>query len=482
MRIQALSATAGVVTVMVALAAMNAPAAQLPGPSSITPGVMDDWAFEYPWESESDRALWFSRARQIGATWIRITAYWVDIAPSTLRSGFNPTNPADPNYDWKYLDSAIRLAAANHQKILLTLTQAPTWGEARGAPRSAPPGAWRPNARAFGQFARAAAARYSGRFPDPLGAGKPLPQIRYFQAWNEPNFPTLLAPQWIRGPHGGWIPASPAIYRALLNAAYKNIKAVQRHAKVIAAGTAPYGDPPGGARMTPVRFISELLCLRGNSLRRERCPHRAHLDGLDHHPYASSPTYSAHDPENASVVDLGRLIRIMRTAVRRHTVLPAGRKSMWATEFDWSSNPPDPNGIPLTVQARYLSLSFYELWRQGVTHMFWFLLRDRPYKSLTGAGLYFVSGQPKPAAAAFGFPFAVVGVGHGRFALWGRSPKRGFVQIQRLRANRWESLLRAPTTRGGIFYVRRHLSPRLVLRAYAAGAASRPWVMGPARR
>jgi hypothetical protein len=57
--------------------------------------------------------------------------------------------------------------------------------------------------------------------------------------------------------------------------------------------TAPYGDPPGVDRMSPVLFLRELLCLRGARLVPVRCPHPAHLDGLDHHPYASAPALRA---------------------------------------------------------------------------------------------------------------------------------------------------------------------------------------------
>ena len=68
------------------------------------------------------------------------------------------------------------------------------------------------------------------------------------------------------------MPASPGWYRRLLNAAYARLKRVDPGNRVIAAGTAPYGDPAAvGNRMTPVLFLRELLCLQGPALRRTRC-------------------------------------------------------------------------------------------------------------------------------------------------------------------------------------------------------------------
>src|SRR5205085_6547447 len=98
-------------------------------------------------------------------------------------------------------------------------------------------------------------------------------------------------------------------YRSLLNAAWANIKAVQPHAYVLAAGLAPYGYPPGFNWMQPVQFLRELLCLHGAGLHPERCPNRAHFDAIDIHPYSLRPTIHAFNRDDVSVPDLGRLSR-----------------------------------------------------------------------------------------------------------------------------------------------------------------------------
>jgi hypothetical protein len=86
--------------------------------------------------------------------------------------------------------------------------------------------------------------------------------------------------------------------------------------------------------------------------------------------------------------------------------------------------------------------------------MFWYLIRDYPHKSESGAGLFVTNGQPKPAGVAFHFPFAAVRDGFGITTLWGRTPHRGVVTVQRATRHGWRTLLRRGTTAGGVFYTR----------------------------
>ena len=367
--------------------------------------------------------------------------------------------------------------------MLLELVAPPLWALGPNAPKWAPIDSWRPSARDLGAFARALATRYSGRYADPLLPGRRLPRVTNFQILNEPNLGLNLSPQWTKSPSGTYIPTGAQLYRGLLNAGYRNIKAVQPRAVVVAGGLAPYGDPVHVHtpprylnRMPPVVFLRELLCLHGARLKPERCPHPAHLDGLDHHPYGVSPTVHAISPNDAAVPDIGRLTRVLRAAQRLHRVLPRGPKSLWVTELDWDTNPPDPaSRLSLTTQARYLSLAFYELWRQGVGHVFWFLLRDAPYSGpLRGSGLYFLNGRAKPSASAFRFPFVAVRR-HGATIVWGRSPRRGQVLIQRRTGGTWRTLKRLRTRGGGIFYASLRLRRHLLLRAVQRGVDSRPF-------
>lgn len=455
--------------------ASSASARGMLGPGGFSTGLDDDASFE----TASSSVTWLGRARGVGAGWVRLGVRWNDIAPQQLTRGFNAADPAARGYHWATIDMAVRNAMANHEHVLLMMFGAPPWADPKSAPSGTQAGVWRPNAAEFGAFAHAVAKRYSGTFPDPQHRGAKLPKVTYFQAWNEPNLPLYLQPQWTRT-STGWTPASPGIYRGLLNAAYAGVKAVQPQAVVMAAGTAPYGDPPGVNRMAPVTFDEQLMCLSA-SLHKLPCPQRAHFDAFDHHPYSAKPSNKAQLPDDVAIPDLGKLQRIAAAAVRLRTVLPATRKPLWITEFAYSTSPPNTpaGGIPLSTQTAYVSEAFYEMWMQGVTHAFWFQIRDPLIEDegFDGAGLYFASGAAKPGAAAFHFPFVALPATRNTLTIWGHAPIDGLVTIQRLVGSAWVTALQQPTTRGGIFYTLHRLPRTGVYRAVTGTAVSEPFAV-----
>ncbi len=472
---RSVSLATGIALILAAALATAAPASALPGPSTLATGFgADTLAFD-----GAQQPAWFSRLAQLGSSWVRIPVPWNAIAPATRPRGFKAANPADPHYNWYSVDAYLRDAAAFHQHALLMLSSPPSWALGRGAPRGAFPGTWRPSPSAFGAFAHAVAERYSGRFPDPFRPGHKLPRVSYFQAWNEPNLPTLLEPQWTRT-QGRYVPASPTIYRALLNSMYAAVKSVQPRAHVLAAGLAPYGDPPGDARMHPMTFLDGLLCLSDPGLHPQPCRHPAHFDAVDIHPYGVTPTHRAFNRDDVSVADIGKLARALAAAGRTGRALPAGPKPIWVSEIDWDSAP-DPGGVSLAEQASYLSRAFYVLWRQGVSHVMWYEPHDligNPRGSALDGGLFTNGGQPKPSSVAFGFPFVALRGAGGLTTLWGRAPRAGHATVEVARGATWRRLLTVTTTRGGVFYVRRRLGTGLMLRAVSGAVASYPWVTG----
>ncbi len=450
-------------------------ATTLPGPSVFSTGLVDYPSFQSPVPAID--ALWLGRAEHVGSTSVRLTAVWSQIAPDRLPSGFQAANPADPHYRFSSLDTSVRTAVADGQTVVLMVLDAPRWAEGPDRPRYVAPGAWDPRPRALAAFAHALASRYSGQFADPQDPSRMLPRVSRFQAWNEPNLPLYLMPQWVRGRHGSIIASSPGIYRSMLNAFYGAVKQVQPSAFVLAAGTAPYGDPTGVDRMKPLVFLRDLFCV-SLALRAEPCPDPPHFDALDHHPYSMTPTVHAF-AGNVSVPDLGRILRVLHAAQRLGHALPAGRKALWITEIDFPSQP--PNAKTFSRQARDLTLAFYEFWTQGVTHVFWFQLRDPVGPKdvfFSDAGLYLRNGVAKPSAIAFRFPFVALPASHGRLTLWGRSPVPGSVVIEARVRTGWKRILGLQTTSGGIFYARRRLSSRLRLRAQAGTSASLGWSPG----
>ncbi len=455
--------------------AKSVPAPSVPGPSSMSTGFVDAPAFQQG--SASAQALWFSRAHALGASSVRLTVYWSAIAPRVVPSGFRASDPNAAGYRWSSVDEAVKGATAHGLNVVLLVLAAPTWAEGPGIPGYASPGSWEPSPSAFAAFAHAIALRYSGQFADPLHRGRRLPPVTYFQAWNEPNLPIYLEPQWVQESNGAIVPESADIYRSLLNAFYFAVKAVQPHAFVLAAGTAPYGDPPGVNRMAPLVFLREMFCLTA-TLQPNPCPDPPHLDALDHHPYGRAPSIDARLPDDVALPDLGKIWRVLHAAERTHHVLPAGPKQLWLTEIDWSTSPP----LPLTqaVQAAYLSEGLYQCWSQNVSHVYWFQLRDPPgsTNSFAGSGLYFGNGAAKLATAAFRFPFVALPVLPAKqlLILWGKAPRAGTVAIQERVGSRWRTIRTLATTAGGIFFAVARLSPALELRARIGASASLGWV------
>ena len=323
-------------------------------------------------------------------------------------------------------------------------------------------------------FAHAVAARYSGSFVDPAApAAGPLPRVRDFQAWTEPNLPNHLAPQW-----QGKKARSPEIYRKLLNGFYAGVKSVSKRNRVITAGTAPYGDDPGGPRMRPLRFWRDVFCLRDRrKLKPTRCPAKAEFDVLAHHPINTSgpPRQSAINPDDVSSPDLGSLERTLRRAVAAGTVRPGGRKPLWVTEFWWESKPPAKRGWSPRKQARFIAESLYLFWKGGASAAVNLRIRDGGKGTAeAGTGLYYRNGEAKPAAHAFRFPFVAERKGK-RLKLWGKAPESGRVVIERENAGGWHRLTRLRAGKSRIFSgsVKQH--GRINLRARIGGEKSLSW-------
>ena len=361
---------------------------------------------------------------------------------------------------------------------MIEINGAPAWAEGTRRPPSSDAGTWRPSAQAFGRFARAVALRYSGRYPDPLHPGHVLPRVRYWEAWNEPNLPEYLTPQWVKD-KGRYTAESPIIYRSLLNAFYASVKRVSKSNLVIAGATAPFGDLTRGptARIPPVTFDQDLFCLVGPSLRPGHCGAAAHFDILDHHPFdIGGPLTHAVNPGDVSVPDMGKLTRLLAAARRADTVAPRTKKRLWASELVWTSRPPDPGGVPLQTQARYLEQGLYVLWREGVDTVLWLqIVDDKRSSSALYGGLYFSDGRAKPAATAFRFPFVTTRRNAHAVMAWGHAPVAGSLQIQRRSGRRWLTVKRAKVRRFATFFFPVGQTGSATFRARIGSAVSLPW-------
>ena len=94
-------------------------------------------------------------------------------------------------------------------------------------------------------------------------------------------------------------------------------------------------------------------------------------------PYeVGSPTTKAVNADDVSGPDLSKLTKPLNKAARVGRALPGGHKQLWVTEFSYDSNPPNPQGVPIQKQARWLE-ECYLFWKQGASAVFWYLVRDQ---------------------------------------------------------------------------------------------------------
>ena len=429
-----------------------------------------DGLFTSP-EPSSSLAL----ARQAGGRIVRLEAAWNGIArtkPADQR------NPADPAYSFSALDRSVITAVKEGLEPLLLANAAPAWAQEPGiekAPFQTRTGAWKPDAAAFGDFGRALATRYSGSFT-PAGSSGPLPRVRTFQAWNEPNLNLYLSPQW--EPDGAkWRAFAPVRYRSMLNAFTKAVKAVRRDNMVVTAGTSPYGEDVGSWRHRPLAFWRDVLCVQ------RRCSNPANFDALSSHPYVSSregPLVDSFNHDDLPVLGMKRLASLLRTAENLRRVAGPKRHRLWATELGYETNPPDPDGVSLGDQSRFLTVSLFLLWEAGVDTMIWNQLLDQAaggdIAATIQSGLFFSSGEPKPASKSFAFPFTTDPAN--RRSYWGIAPKRGEVFVQRLSRGRWIAVARTVTNANRIFRGTAPIPRNSVLRAVQKGVTSPLWRAG----
>jgi hypothetical protein len=433
-----------------ALAALATAAGAAAAPARFDLGIQDFETFQGNL-SPDERAVALTHAHEAGASIIRLSLSWRDIDTRDPGTRANATNPDWAGYRWAEYDREIRAVVAAGMQPMLVVIDAPAWFE--GAPRpgydTAPVGTWSPNPRAYADFARAAAQRYSGSHSD--GNGR-LPRVRWFQAWNEPNLTEYLAPQVRSG--GAY---SPVLYRSLLNAFYASVKAVRRDNFVVAAGLAPFGDYPArsGGRTPPLYFARKLLCVNDSYTSARRCP-RVHFDAFAAHAFPDADPRETPLNRDDVRLRLTGIVRALKLAAKAGTITSAQAGRIWMTEVSWNGGAYET--FPLAQQAEFMQIAFYMLWAEGVDAALWYNIRDRAQVEFTYRAGLFTRGAtvqddtPKPAFTAFRFPFVALRSGSRRFA-WGRAPSaHGTVAIEQDDGKGgWRRVASFPASSGRVF-------------------------------
>jgi Glycosyl hydrolase catalytic core len=327
----------------------------------------------------------FTQLRALRAGIVRTTLDWGAVA---RRRPVAPADPADPAYNWTAVDRVVDEADRRGIRVLLAIYGTPRWaGPARNRVARRP--------LDLRSFATAAAKRYSGTYTVKESENEPertLPAVRHWLAWNEPNNPVFLRPQW-KMVARKWRVQAAYDYAKICNAIYAGVKAVRLSGNKVSCGaTGPRGnDAPRSSRpsTSPLVFMQ---WLRRAGVRR--------MDAYAHHPYyghrTEKPTTIPRSKKAVTLANIGLLIKQINR-------LWGAKTRLWVTEYGYQTNPPDRLfGVSYANQARYMKQAIAMARKNRRIDMFiWFLVRDEGRLSGWQSGVVTRRGQRKPAYRTF---------------------------------------------------------------------------------
>jgi hypothetical protein len=323
--------------------------------------------------------------KQLRVQVLRVDLYWGGTSFAVAkRRPIDATDPADPAYDWSLYDRAVQFAARNNIKLLFSIWGTPRWANGGKAPRYAPK-----SFTDLQEFAYAAAQHFSGTSLD--AGNNNVPAVRLWTAWNEPNQPFQLSPQYKRV-RGKWVMQSAIDYAKICKAVYAGVHLTMLSGEKVGCGvTAPRGnDNPGGLRAVPTP-LSFMAAVKKAGLKT--------FDAWAHNPYAGTPKETpTTKPHSRGTVTLGNLDVLIKQLTKLW-----GRKRVWLTEYGYQTNPPDKTfGVSWTKQAQYMKQAFAIARKNPrVDMMVWFLLKDERKLSGWQSGVMTASGKKKPAFTTF---------------------------------------------------------------------------------
>ena len=321
---------------------------------------------------------------QLGAQLLRVNLYWGGPIGVARRRPAHPTDPADPAYNWAVYDRAVLYGALHRIKIVFSIYRTPAWagGGARG--NRVPT-----RIADLQRFAYAAATRYSGTFE--RTDGRTLPAVKQWLAWNEPNNPNFLSPQFRRR-GSRWVVQSPVDYARICNAVYAGIHGTLLRNEQVACGvTSPRGNNSARSSrpsISPLVFLQNMK--RAGTQR---------FDAYAHHPYYGRPfEIPTTRPPERTALTLGNIDVLVKELTRLYAP-----KRLWITQYGYQTRPPDTTlGVSWATQARYLTQAYAIARRQPrIDMMLWFLIRDDTDPNGWQSGFLTTSGRRKPAFAAF---------------------------------------------------------------------------------
>ncbi len=358
-----------------------------------------------------DPATAFEVLKSLRVQVLRVNLYWGGTQWAVAnKKPTDPTDPGDPAYNWELYDRLARYAHTFGIQLMFSIVGTPRWANGGKGKNTAPT-----NMNNLRAFATAAATRYDGiyvppswqQLPDLEQPTEPLPTVNYWTAWNEPNNPVFLAPQY-KKVRGKWTVWSARQYAQICNAVYAGIHAVSlpfggvvntpgptRPSEYVACGvTDPKGNDAPATSRASVDPLTFLIAAHAAGMKT--------FDVYAHNPYASSgresPTYVPKGRFRRRV-QLGNLNTLLSLISKYY-----GPKHLWITEYGYQTNPPDRTvfGTSWRNQANYLRQAVTMARRNPRVDMFlWYLVKDEPQVNGWQSGLMTTSGQKKPAWNVF---------------------------------------------------------------------------------
>jgi hypothetical protein len=364
------SSVALLIALMATLVALQAATASRSRTASthMLVGIYDEGQTLY-----GDHSYSFPTLQELHAQIIRSNLYWggkYGVGNTKPAAGADPTDPA---YDWSLYDAEVGDATKYGMKVLLSIFGTPSWAN-KGAGANVVP----TNPTDLRKFAQAAATHF--------------PQVKYWLAWNEPNNPVFLKPQYKRVA-GKWVVQSAVNYAKICNAVVTGVHAAHTGAKVACGVTSPRGN---NAPQTSRPSVSPLAFMR--AMKRYGAKG---FDAYAHHPYPQRPSETPTTKPGPNAITMANLSSLTKELTRLY-----GNKPVWITEYAYQTNPPDKVlGVTPAKQATYLKKAFaMARANPRVQMMIWFLFQDDVYHQ-NGfdweSGFLTQTGQKKPSFTAF---------------------------------------------------------------------------------
>ena len=230
----------------------------------------------------------------LGFTWVRQPFYWFELQPSS------------DAFAWAAYDIIVDTIANYPQlELIAVLDGSPPWARDELAPGHpfAPPA----SAAQYADFAAAVATRYADR-------------IDHYQLWDEPNLRS----------HWGNTDPQPAIYTAMVRAAYPAIHNADNDAQVILAALAPTVEQ-GPENYNDISYLNAIYT----------------HGGQDYFDAAAAKPYGYNVGPYDRTVDNGTF-NFSRVILMREAMVAQGDadKPIWGSNFGWNALPDDWQGPP----------------------------------------------------------------------------------------------------------------------------------------